>query len=277
VTGDLFVNLDTGAQGAVWVEVLEPDAEIILPGFTREDAVACVANSVAHVVTWIDKATGEEYSASRLQGKPVRLRLTMVGAKLFSFGFAEAMNSSSRPIKDTVSDANVPSKTDDENHAREPEPDVIWNTPSANVSGSMPLGNGRLGASVYSTRADEVQLLISHTDSVDETGNLAKIGRLVIQVVGGDGSGAYRAAYHLANMTICLQLGRIHAQIWVDAHLPVVRVATSGPAHALEVSVHMWKRLGPVQDVVLNATDSLAWYHNNSAVGKPYAWESLLS
>ena len=30
----------------------------------------------------------------------------------------------------------------------EPEPDVVWSTPSKNVSGSMPLGNGNLGVNV---------------------------------------------------------------------------------------------------------------------------------
>jgi sucrose-6-phosphate hydrolase SacC (GH32 family) len=73
----------------------------------------------------------------------------------------------------------VPVRTDD-GSAMEPEPDVIWSTPSTNVSGSMPLGNGNLGVNVYSTRSDEVQLLLSHTDSVDETGALVKIGRLVV-------------------------------------------------------------------------------------------------
>jgi hypothetical protein len=179
----------------------------------------------------------------------------------------------------------VPVRTDDAgselSNAIEPDPDVIWSTPSPNVSGSMPLGNGKLGMSVYSTRADEVQLLISHTDSVDETGALVKIGRLVVRLVGAgsvDRSGSYRAAYYISNMTICLQLGRIHAQVWVDANFPVIRVATTGPTHALEISLHLWKRLGPVQDVVVpNATNSLAWYHNNSAVGDPFVWESLLN
>ena len=93
----------------------------------------------------------------------------------------------------------------------------------------------------------------------------------------GDGSGTFRASYYISNMTICLQLGLIHAQVWVDATLPVVRVATTGPTHALEISLRLWKRLGPVQDVLVpNATNSLAWFHNNSEVGDPYAWDYLL-
>lgn len=178
----------------------------------------------------------------------------------------------------------VPIRTDDdglnEQSAIEPEPDVLWTTPSKNVSGSMPVGNGNVGVNVYSTRADEVQLLISHTDSVDETGALVKIGRLVVRLVGagsGGEGGTFRAAYYISNQTICFRLGHVHAQVWVDANLPVVRMSSTGPAHALEISLRMWKRSGPVQDVLVpNATDSLAWFHNNSAVGDPFAWEYLL-
>ena len=77
--GELLLNVDTGAQGAVWVEVLEV-------------AVAIVANDASHAVRWVDKATKSiyMYSARKVGRRTVKLRMTLVGAKLFSYGFEDA-------------------------------------------------------------------------------------------------------------------------------------------------------------------------------------------
>ena len=88
--GELLLNVDTGAQGAVWVEVLEAESTAALPGFGRQNAVAIVANDASHVVRWVDKATKSIYSARKVGRRTVKLRMTLVGAKLFSYGFEDA-------------------------------------------------------------------------------------------------------------------------------------------------------------------------------------------
>lgn len=51
---------------------------------------------------------------------------------------------------------------------------VVWDSPSTNSSGSMPVGNGDIGASVW---VDEQKLsfYISKTDSIDENQNILKV------------------------------------------------------------------------------------------------------
>jgi hypothetical protein len=50
------------------------------------------------------------------------------------------------------------------------DPDVTWDTPSDDVTGSMPLGNGRLGVNVWADSTGTVGLLLSHVDALDENG-----------------------------------------------------------------------------------------------------------
>ena len=83
--GEFVINVDTGAQGAVWVEVLQPGRGTVVPGFGFEHSVATVTNDVNHAVRWVD--AGVLYGAERLGEQLVQLRIRMVGTKLFSFGF----------------------------------------------------------------------------------------------------------------------------------------------------------------------------------------------
>jgi hypothetical protein len=57
---------------------------------------------------------------------------------------------------------------------------VSWNTPSHDSWGSMPIGNGDIGANVWVTREGNLHLLISKTDSYSEIGRLLKVGELEI-------------------------------------------------------------------------------------------------
>ncbi len=57
---------------------------------------------------------------------------------------------------------------------------VVWNSPSGDASGSMPIGNGTVGANVWVDQAGDIVLLISRTDSWSETDRLLKLGRVRI-------------------------------------------------------------------------------------------------
>lgn len=50
---------------------------------------------------------------------------------------------------------------------------VVWNSPSTNSSGSMPIGNGDVGASVW-VDEEKLSFYISKTDSFDENQNILK-------------------------------------------------------------------------------------------------------
>jgi len=60
--------------------------------------------------------------------------------------------------------------------------DVIWNTPSGDASGSMPIGNGEVGANVWVEENGDIVFYISRTDSWSETGELFKLGRVRVSL-----------------------------------------------------------------------------------------------
>ena len=60
--------------------------------------------------------------------------------------------------------------------------DLVWDSPSRNSLGSMPIGNGDIGANVWVEPSGELVLLLSKTDSWDEVSRLCKLGRLRIKL-----------------------------------------------------------------------------------------------
>jgi len=55
---------------------------------------------------------------------------------------------------------------------------VIWDSPSRNAAGSMPLGNGQIGVNVWAEPDGDVLFYVSATDAWDDNGRLLKLGRL---------------------------------------------------------------------------------------------------
>ena len=74
--GPLRLNIDTGAQGAAWVEICDATpAKVALPGFGMAEAVAVVTNDVDHAVQFANKTGRVLYGAERLAaGRLVQLR-----------------------------------------------------------------------------------------------------------------------------------------------------------------------------------------------------------
>src|SRR6478752_5455755 len=59
--------------------------------------------------------------------------------------------------------------------------DVVWDSPSADAKGSMPIGNGDIGANVWVEPNGDLVLLIAKSDSFDEFNRLLKLGRIRIK------------------------------------------------------------------------------------------------
>jgi len=80
----LQLNIDCGAMGEAWVEILDKDGNSI-KGYAMDDAVSVDRNGVAQEVWW---KKGPDVSS--LSGKPVRMRIKMRSSKLYSFMFTPA-------------------------------------------------------------------------------------------------------------------------------------------------------------------------------------------
>lgn len=59
---------------------------------------------------------------------------------------------------------------------------VIWNSPSKDASGTMPIGNGDLAANVYAIENGDLFLLLSKNDAYNYCGDLLKTGRVKISL-----------------------------------------------------------------------------------------------
>jgi len=146
---------------------------------------------------------------------------------------------------------------------------VVWESPSGNAHGSMPLGNGDIGINAWVENSGDLVFYISKTDAWDENGRLCKIGRArvkfdpplpvkdgfrqelklrdgVIEISGktlnagnqapGD-NGATSGTDHRSLIS-----DHFFLRLWVDANHPVVRLeADSAIPVNCRAEVELWR------------------------------------
>lgn len=69
------------------------------------------------------------------------------------------------------------------------EYDIVWETPSEDSSGSMPIGNGDIGLNLWVNPAGELVFYVSKTDSWSENARLLKLAWLLDLERLGESSG----------------------------------------------------------------------------------------
>jgi hypothetical protein len=113
--------------------------------------------------------------------------------------------------------------------------DVTWTTPSADASGSMPLGNGDLAANVWVEPGGDVLILLAKSDAWDENASLLKLGRLRLSLSPSplQAGASFRQTLRLQTAEIVVSIGdeptptTIH--LHADANDPVLRIAIDSP------------------------------------------------
>jgi hypothetical protein len=78
---ELRLNYSTSAVGVIQVEIQDTDGNPV-PGFTLADCHEQFGDELERIVSW---KSGTD--VSKLSGKPVRLRLVLKDADLYSFQF----------------------------------------------------------------------------------------------------------------------------------------------------------------------------------------------
>ncbi|MCU0874608.1 MAG: DUF5703 domain-containing protein, partial [Pirellulaceae bacterium] len=138
--------------------------------------------------------------------------------------------------------------------AAEPTPDaldsynVVWESPSANYGGSLPLGNGDIGLNVWVEADGDLQFLISKTDAWDDNARLVKIGKVCVHLEPNPFAAgqSFRQTLHLRDATIVTEAGdgdrRAVVRVWVDANLPVIHL-TADSQSPLEATaaIELWR------------------------------------
>ncbi len=195
----------------------------------------------------------------------------------------------------------VPSCIAGQNH----NPDncnVIWTRPSKDSHGSMPVGNGDIGANVWVEQNGDILLLLSKTDAWSENARLLKLGKIRITCSPAlyNSGDSFRQELNLTDGVININTrGKNHnanVKIWVDANNPVLRIEiTNSKAAKVTVQSELWRKtrrkltgqelrsayglLGRPQpvyvmpDTVLaNQKDRIVFLHNN----KSSVWQQNL-
>jgi len=166
---------------------------------------------------------------------------------------------------------------------------VVWDSPSADHHGSMPLGNGEISVNAWMDGEGDLHFYIGRIDSWSAGGHLLKVGKVRVSFTPAlalDGA-EFRQELNLRNGEIVFRIGGTSAttvRLWADANNPVVRVDTESQAPlAATAHIEMW-RAAPytpapdsrvsdpyspltsevMPDTLLPARDGrIGWYHHN--------------
>ena len=175
-------------------------------------------------------------------------------------------------------------------------PTVTWTSPSEDARGSMPIGNGDVGANVWVEANGDLLFLLSKTDAWSENCRLLKLGRVRVTCdpplpTSGDGV-SFRQTLDPHNGALRVSSsdgsGKTELVLWIDANHPVVHVEVrSDRALSLTASFETWRTErreltgqekhsaygmmgadGPPafvepDHVVPDRTDRVIWYHRN--------------
>ena len=173
--------------------------------------------------------------------------------------------------------------------------DVVWDSPSRNYLGSMPLGNGDIALNAWVEKTGDLLFLIAKTDAWDDNARLVKVGEVRIHLEPNPFAEGqpFRQRLNLSTATIEVQAGRGPLQtslhLWVDANNPAAYVTiASGQPLVATASVELWRtkrfeyKEVQVSDIMARAPASMrrptivepdtvltdqrgriGWYHHN--------------
>ena len=180
---------------------------------------------------------------------------------------------------------------------------VVWDSPSENALGSMPLGNGDIGINAWVEPSGDLVFYVSKTDAWDENHRLCKVGRIRVKFDPALATTPrFRQELKLRDGVIEISGSvsdkPVAIRLWVDANEPVVRVeADSEVPVKCRAEVEIWRlkerpftketdglsgetlEKHPSQPVVLpdtvepNPGDRVVWYHRNTRSCYPLSLE----
>ncbi|MBI9016665.1 MAG: LamG domain-containing protein [Phycisphaerae bacterium] len=176
---------------------------------------------------------------------------------------------------------------------------VLWDSPSKDASGSMPLGNGDIGINTWMQENGDLIIYISKTDSWGDNSRLLKVGKVRISfspniLENPDTKFSQELKLKNGQIIISIMQGnkRLKCEIWVDANNPTINIDTASDFEfTATAKIELWRndryelptievsdvyldRSKPEQkhaativepDTILkNQKNRIGWYHHNS-------------
>lgn len=150
---------------------------------------------------------------------------------------------------------------------------VVWNSPSKDASGVMPIGNGNIAAGVYAIENGDLYLLLAKNDAFNYCGDLYKTGRVRISLAPNPFAAGkpFKQTLDLATGSIRIEADGVQFRIWADARRPVYHVEIESPQPlAIQAQPEFWPRFSqwksadPMSSQLVARGNKVLWY---SAVG----------
>ena len=162
---------------------------------------------------------------------------------------------------------------------------VVWNSPSKDATGVMPMGNGDIAAGVYAIENGDLYMLMAKNDAYTYMGDIFKTGRVKISLNPNPFKSGkpFRQTLDLTTGSILIEADGMTLRIWADANRPVFHIEINSPKEvAVTVQPDLWKRIdytvfnvtklyttakdgwdpsaSPAQDVLLEKEGKILWY-----------------
>lgn len=167
----------------------------------------------------------------------------------------------------------------------------VWRTePGKTDIGSMPLGNGDIGANVWVEENGDLCLYLSKTDAWSEHLRLLKLGKIRVRLTPAPKIGEhFHQELSLKDGTLHIRFedSQVNIRVWIDASNPAAHIEVSGTEERqIAVTSELWRTESkllegmeshstylmndspePVwesPDVLLkNQNNAIGWYHRN--------------
>ncbi len=190
---------------------------------------------------------------------------------------------------------------------------IVWDSSSADYNGTMPIGNGDIGANVWVEDGGDLLFYISKTDAWSENARLLKLGKIRVRLTPNpfEKGCTFKQELDLKNGVIKITSSgkspatSVDLHFWVDANNPAIRITGTASAETkVEVMLEHWRTQRteaaasdrsftglldrdskgggfpyPVfvepDTVVDGKKDSIVWYHRNEK-GEHSVWEDTL-
>lgn len=128
---------------------------------------------------------------------------------------------------------------------------IRWTTPGINSQGSMPIGNGDIGANVWVEENGDLVFYVSKTDAWSEIGRLLKLGRIRISITPGPSiEKNFSQELKLQDGEISVDYGDTKIKFWIDANHPVIQadIAAKTPVDVKVIYENWRKEKRPLLD-----------------------------
>ena len=153
---------------------------------------------------------------------------------------------------------------------------VVWNSPSGTSFGSMPLGNGDVGANVWVDKTGDLLFYISKVDAYDAGHLLPKLGCVRLHAEPALDVAAFRQSLVLRDAAVTITAGDANLRVWIDANAEVMHVeGSSATPRTFRIAVEPLRALADAGPALANSgtvgvlfadkADRLAWCYRNQS------------